>query len=403
MYHTDFNVVKPPACEPAIAPPVDKPGPVPYSVPNYAERPTPMTLRTLLDRYIFTELLSPFCLSLSVLVFIMVTRESLRLVELLVSKGVGLWAVLKVFAHLLPSFLVLTLPIAGIIASITAFGRLSLDKELVAMRAAGLSLLRLAQPVMLFSLMVFGLTLWLAQWGQPWSSVNLKKVALHLLRDQLALALDRGSFAEPIPKMTIYVSEKGDQTSGGIFISDERNPQDPRIIVAHAYHVLIDSSADLVALRLRDGVIHSRPDEIDQYQLASFSSYDLKLSLSQSGYAATEERPSYHQLVERLNETQWRDPSALRRMIEYYKDMAFPTASLILCMLGVPVGIVSKRSGRIGGFAVGVAVIIAYYVMNVGGEFLVTATVISPFVGAWLPNIVFLVITLLWFSRMSKQ
>src|SRR5689334_24638096 len=113
MYHTDFNVVKPPACEPAIAPPVDKPGPVPYSVPNYAERPTPMTLRTLLDRYIFTELLSPFCLSLSVLVFIMVTRESLRLVELLVSKGVGLWAVLKVFAHLLPSFLVLTLPIAG--------------------------------------------------------------------------------------------------------------------------------------------------------------------------------------------------------------------------------------------------------------------------------------------------
>jgi lipopolysaccharide export system permease protein len=137
--------------------------------------------------------------------------------------------------------------------------------------------------------------------------------------------------------------------------------------------------------------------------LASFSSYDLKLSLSQSGYTATEERPSYDQLVERLNQTQWRDPSALRRMIEYYKDMAFPTASLILCLLGVPVGIVSKRSGRIGGFAVGVAVIIVYYVMNVGGEFLVTAALISPFAGAWLPNIVFLIITLLWFARMSRQ
>jgi lipopolysaccharide export system permease protein len=362
-----------------------------------------MMLRRLLDRYIFTELLSPFSMSLSILVFIMVTRESLRLVELLVSKGVGLWAVLKVFAHLLPSFLVLTLPVAGIIASITAFGRLSLDKELVAMRAAGLSLLRLARPVLLFALMVFILTMWLAQYGQPWSSINLKKVALNLLRDQLVLALDRGSFAEPIPKMTIYVSEKGDEASGGIFISDERNPKDPRIIVAQGYNVLIESSTDQVALRLRDGVIHSRPDEIDQYQLASFSSYDLKLSLALTSYTATEDRPSYEELIDRLNQTQWHDAWALRRLTEYYKDMAFPTASLILCMLGVPVGIVSKRSGRIGGFAVGVAVIIAYYVMNMACEFLVTAMMIPPFAGAWLPNILFLIITLLWFHRMSKQ
>src|SRR5215210_2521790 len=115
-----------------------------------------MFLRTLLDRYIFTELLSPFGLSLGALCFIMLTRELLRLVELLVSKGVGFWSVLKVFSILLPSFLVLTLPIAGIIASITAFGRLSFDKELVAMRAAGLSLVRLARPVVLFALLVFG-------------------------------------------------------------------------------------------------------------------------------------------------------------------------------------------------------------------------------------------------------
>ena len=362
-----------------------------------------MMLRRLLDRYIFTELLSPFMLSLGVLCFVMLTKELLRLVELLVSKGVGMWAVLKVFAHLLPSFLVLTLPIAGIIASITAFGRLSLDKELVAMRAAGLSLLRLARPVMLFALLVCGLTIWLAQWGQPWSSVNLKKVALNLLRDQLVLAMERGTFSEPIPKMMIYVSEKGDETSGGIFISDGRNADDPRIIVAQGYNVLIDSSTDQVALRLRDGVIHSRPDEIDQYQMASFSSYDLKLSLNQSGYTSAEERPSYEQLIDRLNQSQWRDSWALRRLVEYYKDMAFPTASLILCMLGVPVGIVSKRSGRIGGFAVGVAVVVAYYVMNVACEFFVTATVIPPFAGAWLPNIVFLIVTLLWFYRMSKQ
>ena len=69
----------------------------------------------------------------------------------------------------------LTLPIAGIIASITAFGRLSLDKELVAMRAAGFSLLRLSQAVFLFAALVCGLTLIMAQYGQPWSNVNLRR------------------------------------------------------------------------------------------------------------------------------------------------------------------------------------------------------------------------------------
>lgn len=363
-----------------------------------------MFLRTLLDRYIFAELLSPFSISLGALCFVMLTRELLRLVELLVSKGVGILAVLKVFAHLLPSFLVLTLPIAGIIASITAFGRLSFDKELVAMRAAGLSLFRLTRPVFLFAVLVFTLTLWLAQWGQPWSSMNLKKVALNLLRDQLALALDPGSFNEPIPKMMIYVSEKElGRESSGIFIADSRNKDDPRIIIAQRYQVLIDPSTDQVALRLQDGAIHSQPDQLDQYQYASFTTYDIKLSLSQSGYTSAEERPTYEQLVTMLDQSDGRDPGALRRMMEYYKDLAFPLASLIFCILGVPVGIVSKRSGRIGGFAVGVLVVIIYYVVNVACELLVTSLIISPFAGAWMPNIIFLLLTGAWFYKMSRQ
>jgi lipopolysaccharide export system permease protein len=363
-----------------------------------------MFLRTLLDRYIFAELLSPFGLSLSVLCFVMFTRELLRLVELLVAKGVGFLAVLKVFANLLPSFLVLTLPIAGIIASITAFGRLSYDKELVAMRTAGLSLFRLTRSVFLFAILVFSLTLFLAQWGQPWSSLNLKKVALSLLRDQLVLALERGTFNEPIPHMVIYVGDSQEPNgTSGIFVSDQRNPSDPRIIVAAKYQVLMDIPHNQVALRLQDGVIHSQPDEENEYVQTSFSSYDLKLSLNQSGYSTSEERPSYESIIAKLDQSAWKDSNALRRLMEHYKDLAFPTAALIFCILGVPVGIVSKRSGRIGGFAVGVAIVILYYVLNVTFEFLVTTASFPPFAGAWMPNAVFLLITILWFYRVSRQ
>ena len=363
-----------------------------------------MFLRTLLDRYIFTELLSPFRISLGVLCFVVLTRELLRLVELLVSKGVGIVAALQVFVHLMPSFLVLTLPIAGIIASITAFGRLSFDKELVAMQTAGLSLMRLARPVLLFALLVFGLTLWLAQWGQPWSSTNLKKVALNLLKDQLVLALERGTFNEPIPKIMIYGPDgTPEQATTGIFVSDERKANEPRIIVAQQYEVIMDASTDQVALRLQHGVIHSRPSQTNQYEHVSFAIYDLKLPLNQSGYSATEERPSYDAIIAQLTQSQWRDPSALRRLMEYYKDLAFPTASLVFCLLGVPVGIASKRSGRIGGFAVGVLIVIVYYTLNVTCEFLVTTAYLPPFAGAWIPNGLFALTTIMWFSIMSRR
>ncbi len=363
-----------------------------------------MILRTLLDRYIFTELLSPFGLSLGALCFVMLTRELLRLVELLVSKGVGLWSVLKVIAMLLPSGLVLTLPIAGLIASITAFGRLSYDKELVAMRAAGLSLFRLSQPVLLFSLAVFGLTLVLSQWGQPWSSLNLKKVALNLLKDQLVLALERGTFNEPIPHMVIYVPESADgRPAKGIFVSDERTAKEPRIIVAEEYQVFMDRVNNQVALRLVNGVIHTRPDQADEYRLVSFSSYDIKVSLNQSSYAATEERPTYEQIMTMVQKSDGKDTTGLRRLMEYYKDLAFPTASLVFCLLGVPVGIVSKRSGRVGGFAVGVLIIVIFYLLNVACDFLVTTAWIGPFAGAWMPNIIFIAATIVLYLKMSRQ
>lgn len=361
-------------------------------------------MRKLLDRYIFAELLPPFLISLGALCFVMLTKELLRLVELLVSKGVGFWAVMKVFLHLLPSFLVLTLPIAGIIASITAFSRLSFDKELVAMRAAGLSLLRLSRPVFIFSWLVFGLTLVLSQWGQPWTSVSLKKLALNLLSDQLTIALDKGVFTELVPHMVIYVSdsERGDHARG-ILIADERNPTEAKIIVARDYRMLNDPGSNQVGIRLINGAIHSKPHEIDQYHQVSFNSYDLKLSLNQTVYAQADERPSREAVLEQLERSNWTDAGALRRLMESYKDLAFPAAAFIFCMLGVPVGIVSKRSGRIGGFAVGIFIIILYYVMNVLFEFFVTTRMIHPFAGAWLPNGIFLAVAIMMFYRVNRQ
>ena len=353
-------------------------------------------MRRILDRYIFAELLPPFFLSLGALCFIMLTKELLLLVELLVAQGVGIVAVLKVFAYLFPSFLVLTLPIAAIIASVSAFSRLSFDKEIVAMSTAGLSLFRISRPVLLFSCLVFSLTVVLSQWGQPWTNISLKKLALNVLKDHLTLALKPGVFNEPVPSMVVYVG-KGDssdpeQKKNGIFISDMRDPQEPQLIIAADYQVMNDPTQHRVALRLLDGTVHSRPYDLDQYHQVTFSTYDLKVTLPPGMYSKTQERPSRSSMLRRLEETQGKDTWALRRLMESYRDLAFPSAALLLGMIGVPIGIVSKRSGQIGGFAIGVTVVILYYILNVLCDFFVVTRVLQPFAGAWLPNFLFLLL-----------
>jgi lipopolysaccharide export system permease protein len=270
------------------------------------------------------------------------------------------------------------------------------------MRAAGLSLLRLSRPVFIFSWLVFGLTLVLSQWGQPWSSVSLKRLAMNLLRDQLTVALDKGIFTEVVPRMVIYVSDSDqNEYAHGIIISDERNPSEGRIIVAGDYRLLNDSVSGKLGIRLINGSIHTRPHDPTQYHQVGFSVYDLPVPINQT--LSAEERPSREELLEQLNRTNWTDAGALRRLMEYYKDLAFPTASFIFAMLGIPLGIVSKRSGRVGGFAVGVAVVIIYYILNVLFEFFVTTRIIHPFAGAWLPNGVFLVVTLVLFYRVNRR
>lgn len=361
-------------------------------------------MTTILDRYILKELSVPFFISLGILCFIVLTKEMLRLVELLVTNGVGLAAIFKIIVNLMPSFLVLTLPMACLISSITTFSRFSFDKELVAMRTAGLSLLRIAIPVVVFSLFVFLATLFLSQWGQPWSSISLKKVAISLIQDQLHLALERGAFNEPADDLVIFVPrpEPG-ETARGIFILDQRNPDKTIIVTAQTFQMLNNPQRKQFGIRLYDGDIHHVPKDGIQHHQVTFSTYDLKMDLSPALTVETPKRPDYQHMIATLNKSDWRDTVMLRRLMEYYKDLGFPVATLILGVLGMPVGMVSKRTGRMRGFVVGMGIMVGYYLLNVLGEFSVTALFFHPFAGAWLPNVLLLLITGILFYQASQR
>src|SRR5437763_1798472 len=116
-------------------------------------------MRTL-DRYLIRETVGPFSLALSLFTFVLAVRPVLDNAQQLLSKGVPVPTVGFLLLTLLPQALGLTLPMAFLAGLLMAFGRLSGDRETVALLACGVNPLRLLRPALFMGLVIGGLTLY---------------------------------------------------------------------------------------------------------------------------------------------------------------------------------------------------------------------------------------------------
>src|SRR5688572_27885176 len=97
----------------------------------------------IIDRYVIRQVLMPFCIGVLVFTFVFIIRTLMEYVEPLVAKGISLGVLGVVLATLVPQALALSIPMALLLGLLVAFGRLSSDREFVAMQACGISLRRL--------------------------------------------------------------------------------------------------------------------------------------------------------------------------------------------------------------------------------------------------------------------
>ncbi|MCI4348149.1 MAG: LptF/LptG family permease, partial [Thermoplasmata archaeon] len=88
----------------------------------------------IIHRYVFREILVPFGFGLSVFTFILLIARLLKLIEMVVTRGVPVTNILRLLAYIMPAFLEVTVPRAMLLAILVAFGRLSADYEMIAMR-----------------------------------------------------------------------------------------------------------------------------------------------------------------------------------------------------------------------------------------------------------------------------
>lgn len=344
----------------------------------------------LIDRYIFVELFFPFGLTLSALMLILLTEQMLRLADLFINKGVSFLTLGKIFLYLLPTFLVIAIPIAVLISTIIVFARMTADSEITGFKAGGVSLARLAMPVHGFTLLAFILTFVLSVWAQPWVNRSLKTAAVDLMKQELSIGLEAGTFSEAFGDMVIYVDQMPRARQlNGILIYDSRNKTRPVLTLAREGTVLSDPDSDIVGFRLINGSQYRMNTETDRYHWITFGKYEFKLNLAgllTQEAEADRQQIEIQELQHRLSLSQTLSPKELNILVEYYKTYAFPFSCLVFGILGIPLGLAIKRGGRLGGFAAGMALALLYYLLMIISNFLVSSYALSPLIAAWLPN-----------------
>ena len=355
-----------------------------------------MKRKTLL-RYLIAEILPPFFFGLLAFTFILLVFRILRLIELVVTRGVPLFQIGKLFALILPTFLEMTVPMAFLLAILLGLGRMSNDQELLAMKASGVSTPQIFWPIALLGLVVALMTLGLTMFARPAANFALKKELYNIARTRVGTALREKVFNDDFPKILIYVEElvPPGNTAQGVLIVDKRDRLREDIILGKVARITTDEETNTLGLRLFDGSIYERERNRPGFSQTRFNIYDFKLDLDElvGPVRQKEAGPKEMSLTELINTIEAKRSSggkAVFERMELHQRVAFAFVPLVFCLLGVSLALLPRasRANRSWGLMLCAFWIMAYYTLLSLGKALGEKNIVHPIPALWLPNLV---------------
>lgn len=355
-----------------------------------------------INRYIAKEISITFFLGLGIFTFILLMDKILNLTELIVSKGVGVIDVISLISYILPSFMVIAIPMSFLLAVLLTFGRLSGDEEMTAAKASGISLLQMMPPVISISIITFIATLFLMIYALPWGNHSFKTKIYNIVRETADTSIIPGRVLDSFSDIILYVNEK-DENSGrykGVVLSEKGKGTKSNTIIASEGEIISVPDQLSVALRLYDGAIHKEGEKKQlRYNIIKFEQCDITLFINKKkkkSFSASkgDRELGMSELLAKVKQLKSKGRNYDYLMVELHKKFSIPFACIVFAFIGAPLGIQGKRSGKAHGFIFSLLLITVYYVFLMVGETLGDKGTIPPFLSMWAPNILFMAIGL---------
>ena len=232
---------------------------VPVSLPTAGRLVTcPNPMKKTAYFYILKEILPVFLIGLMVFTVILLMDKILKLIELVVARGVSPSQILMLLVFISPSFLIFTIPMAVLLSTLISFGRLSGDSEITAFKASGMSLYQLFFPVSIFSIVACLLTSFLVLYGLPWGNRGFMTTLYKIAQSKADIEIKERVFNDIFDGLVVYVEKVPIQGKRmeGILIYDERDQGKINTIFAQEGFLSSNPTSQEVILRLFNGDIH---------------------------------------------------------------------------------------------------------------------------------------------------
>jgi lipopolysaccharide export system permease protein len=364
----------------------------------------PEFMKKTLYTYIFREIPPPFLVGMATFTFVLLMGRFLKLAEMVVEKGVPLTDVLWMVVYLLPNFWLFTIPMALLLAILLAFGRLSGDSEVTAMKSCGISLYGMLPPPLIFSLFACTASLLVTIYAVPWGNNSFKQLLVSVAQAKSGVVVKEKVFNDAFPGMVIYADTfqpKGERMLG-VVIHDERNPMEPTTIFAKSGAILSDARAHTIEFHLKEGSIHRTTEESD-YRMIDFQEYNLRVALTSVG-GATAKGEGEMTLMELLHPPQQTGAKQrLSMLLEFHSRLALPFACFVFMLLAMPLGIQNKRSGKAAGFSLSIGILLLYYITLSAFKALGQKEMLTPLFACWAPNLLFLLLAAYLFMTAASE
>jgi lipopolysaccharide export system permease protein len=353
--------------------------------------------RKILFRYLISEIVPPFLLGLLAFTSVLLIGRMLKLIELVVTRGVPLLQIGKLFSLILPTFLELTVPMAFLLAILLGLGRMSNDQELLAMKASGVSPTQILWPVAALALAIAIATLSLTMFVRPAANFALKKELYNIAKSRVGTALKEKVFNDDFPKILIYVEEivPPGNTAQGVLIVDRRDKVREDVILGKVARISTDEETNSLGLRLFDGTIYEHEKNRPGFSQTRFNIYDFKLDLDdligpvQQKQSGPKEM-TLSELLSTIAVKQSHGTQTIAERMELQQRVSFGFVPLLFCLLGVSLALMPRtaRTNRSWGFTLCLFWLMTYYSLLSLGKALGDKSILHPIPALWLPNVV---------------
>jgi LPS export ABC transporter permease LptG/LPS export ABC transporter permease LptF len=365
----------------------------------------------LLGRYVFREILTSSLLGTLLATFVIFLQKADDLFEVLVATGPAPATVVTLFALTIPPLLPLTIPFGVLVGILIGLGRMASDGEVVAMRAAGVSSRKVVAPVLLFAAIGTIAAGFASLKLTPYAAQRLTEILNELARTQLSADIKPRIFDENFPNIILYV---GDVRPGSpalwntVFIADVTAPEErQRGIGSKADGPMIMVARSAIALPVPE-------DNRIQLDMVDYSTHEMgKDGITHDEWAKSktmtlDARPPTQRELKAQSMTtsslvNYRGPEEINVKVELHKRFAYPFACIALALIGIPIGISTRKGGKSAGYVNAIFVaFFGYYLSSASLVGVAQQRKLPVAVAAWLPDVVFCILGIVFVLRMER-